>query len=372
MVLKMKLKKVIGKIHLYIGLVIGVLFFVIAFSGAIYTWAPEISTLIYDQKVEPKDQSFISVADLRSIISKEFPQGDFRTAFYKDKAHAIQILLYGQGTYYNAWINPYTGEWIRLQDMNKGWLNYLRALHRNLLLGDVGREIVHWVTLMFLVMMVTGLVIWWPMNKATRRQSFTIQKSSSGKKLNYDLHNVTGFYVTWISIFTVITGLFWGFEIVKDSLKGMTGERNITYEKPESDVEGYFEEFDQNALVDSLLQSFLTKYPNDFVRVSIPHKKTDPIHVNVIQADMKSYTTDHYFYDRYTGKPLLGDFELGRHTEASLFHILHMMNYDIHFGTILGLPGRILAFLASLVAALLPVTGFLIWYGKWKRKGNKD
>ena len=178
--------------------------------------------------------------------------------------------------------------------------------------------------------------------------------------------------MTWISIFTVITGLFWGFEIVKDSLKGMTGERQITYEKAESDVEGYYEEFDQIALVDSLLQSFLKKYPNDFIRINIPHKKTDPIHVNVIQPDMKSHTTDHYFHDRYTGEPLVGNFELGLHGEASSFHTLHMMNYDIHFGIILGLPGRILAFLAALVAALLPVTGFLIWYGKWKRKRNKN
>lgn len=368
----MKFKKVVGKIHLYIGLIVGVLFFVIAFSGAIYTWAPEISTFIYNQKVEPKDQPFISVSDIKGVIKTEFPQGDFRTAFYRDKTSTIEVLLYGQGTYYNAQINPYTGEWVHLQDMNKGWLNYLRALHRNLLLGDVGREIVHWVTLMFLVMMITGLVIWWPVNKATRKQSFTIQKSSSGKKLNYDLHNVTGFYVTWISIFTVITGLFWGFEIVKDSLKSMTGERNITYDIAVSNEVGYYEGFDQITMVDSLLQSFLTKYPEDFFRINIPHKKTDPINVNVIQPDMRSFTTDHYFYDQYSGKRLVGNFEGGMHAEASLFHTLHMMNYDIHFGTILGLPGRILAFLASLVAALLPVTGFLIWYGKWKRKRSKD
>lgn len=362
----MKFKKVVGKIHLYIGLVVGLLFFVIAFSGAIYTWAPEISMLIYDQKVGPKDAPFISLPEIKEILKKEFPQGDFRTVFYRDKTSTIQVLLYGQGTYYHAQLNPYTGEWIHLQDMNKGWLNYLRALHRNLLLGNVGRQIVHWVTLMALVMMITGLVIWWPVNKATRKQSFTIQKSSSGKKLNYDLHNVTGFYVTWISIFTVVTGLFWGFEIVKDSLKGMTGEKQITYDIPESDADGYYEGFNQITLVDSLLQSFSKKYPEDFTRVSIPHKKTDAIRVTVIKPDMILYKTDHYVFDRYTGKPLIGHFENGLHADASLYHTLHMMNYDVHFGTILGLPGRIIVFLASLVAALLPVTGFLIWYGKWK------
>ena len=37
------------------------------------------------------------------------------------------------------------------------------------------------------------------------------------------------------------------------------------------------------------------------------------------------------------------------------------MNDDIHLGRIAGLPSCIAAFLASLVAASLPITGTLIW-----------
>jgi uncharacterized iron-regulated membrane protein len=44
------------------------------------------------------------------------------------------------------------------------------------------------------------------------------------------------------------------------------------------------------------------------------------------------------------------------------------MNYDIHTGAILGLPGKFLAFFASLIAASLPVTGFMIWMGRKKKK----
>lgn len=48
------------------------------------------------------------------------------------------------------------------------------------------------------------------------------------------------------------------------------------------------------------------------------------------------------------------------------------MNYDIHVGSILGFPGKVLAFLASLIGASLPITGYLIWYGrKFKKKGKK-
>ncbi|MEN2412166.1 PepSY-associated TM helix domain-containing protein [Flavobacterium mesophilum] len=40
------------------------------------------------------------------------------------------------------------------------------------------------------------------------------------------------------------------------------------------------------------------------------------------------------------------------------------MNYDIHVGSIFGLPGRIAMFFAVLIDASLPVTGFYIWWGR--------
>jgi uncharacterized iron-regulated membrane protein len=49
---------------------------------------------------------------------------------------------------------------------------------------------------------------------------------------------------------------------------------------------------------------------------------------------------------------------------------LNDMNYDIHVGQILGLPGKIIAFVASLICASLPVTGFIIWWGKHKKSGR--
>jgi uncharacterized iron-regulated membrane protein len=45
-------------------------------------------------------------------------------------------------------------------------------------------------------------------------------------------------------------------------------------------------------------------------------------------------------------------------------------NFDFHTGRIraLGIGSKIIYFLAALVAASLPVTGFLIWWGRKKKK----
>lgn len=363
----MKIKSFLGQIHLWIGLVLGVLFFIVAFSGAIYTWAPEISRIIYKQAVSPQEAPFVGLSDLKATLDEEFPSGDFRTAFFQDEATAVQVLLYGNGTYYHAFLDPYSAELLHLQDMNKGWLNYVKFLHRNLILGDIGREIVHWVTLLFLIMVITGLVLWWPANRRARKGRLTIKWGASPKKLNYDLHNVLGFYSTWIIIFCIITGLFWGFEVIRDSLHALAGEDAIAYDTPQSVVAPSQVDFDQFTLLDSLAITLRQEFPGKSIRISNPHQEDEPIRVTINQPNPLVYNSDHLYFDRYSGRQLSGRFQADLHEKTSPFRKINGLVYDIHFGTILGLPGRFLVFFASLIAASLPITGFMVWLGKRKK-----
>jgi uncharacterized iron-regulated membrane protein len=57
----------------------------------------------------------------------------------------------------------------------------------------------------------------------------------------------------------------------------------------------------------------------------------------------------------------------GKLENATAADKIARMNYDIHVGAVLGLPGKIMAFAASLIAASLPITGFLIWRGRKKK-----
>ena len=364
----MAIRKFIAKIHLIIGLGTGFLFFIIALSGALYSWEPEISRLIYQQEVLKETQPFISVSEIRNTLTQSFPEGDFRTALYRDQESSIEVLLYVPGTYYLAQLNPYTAELIHLQDMNMGWLNYLKKLHRNLLLGNPGREIVHWVTLLALPMLISGLVMWWPITGWPGKNKFYLNWSVSPKKLNYDLHNIPGFYATWIIIFAVLTGVYWGFDLVKDGLKEVSGENKLTYEKPLSNPQLNFSGFDTYTILDGLIKAYHSESSGPEVRISIPHQEDDPIHISLIEPGKGLNSINHYYHDQYNGNAIQGKFQNGFSGEISTFNAINAMVYDLHFGSILGLPGRILMCLASFIAATLPVTGFIYWLGKRKTK----
>uniref|UniRef100_UPI00356902EA PepSY domain-containing protein n=1 Tax=Lutibacter sp. TaxID=1925666 RepID=UPI00356902EA len=85
------------------------------------------------------------------------------------------------------------------------------------------------------------------------------------------------------------------------------------------------------------------------------------------QYDGLYYVNHSLQFDQYSGKLL----KERNHKNKNFGEKIINANYDIHVGAILGIPGKIIAFIASLICASLPLTGFLIWIGR-KRKNKID
>ena len=91
-------------------------------------------------------------------------------------------------------------------------------------------------------------------------------------------------------------------------------------------------------------------------------------HVNL--SDYTWWQTDYIYYDRYTLKEIERENIWGKLKDANTADKIRRMNYDIHIGAIACLPGKIIVFLAGLIAASLPVTGFIFWRMKTREKKN--
>ena len=123
-------------------------------------------------------------------------------------------------------------------------------------------------------------------------------------------------------------------------------------------------------IADELWQQFYKNgNANEGLGVYFASSKTDPVEVVVNHRPGTYYKSDFYHYDQYTGLelPATGSYA-GRFADARIADKIVRMNYDMHVGAILGLPGKLLAFFASLIAASLPVTGFVIWRGRRKKR----
>lgn len=372
----MSIKKVIGKLHLWLGFTSGIVIFIVAVTGCILAFEQEIKSLtqpyLHSKTVEGAVP--LPPSRLRAIAEKELPGKPATWVTYAGKDKSASVMFYKPDPeyYYQVFINPYSGQVLKVWNEEGDFFHFILHGHFYLWLPEkIGQPVVASFTLVFVCMLITGLVLWWPKKKAAAKQRFSIKWSARWRRVNYDLHNVLGFYMMGIGLILAITGLVWGFQWFSKSMYFVTsGGKPLAEEYiPVSDTT----RTPARSLaypVDKVWQHVARQAPaNAAFFLSYPEKKADAILASVNYRPGTYYKADLHYYDQYTLKevPNTGPFA-GKYAKAGFADKLRRMNYDIHVGAIFGLAGKVLVFFASLICASLPVTGIYIWWGRRSKK----
>jgi uncharacterized iron-regulated membrane protein len=349
---------------------------IVAITGCLYAFQAEIQNLTQPYRfTEAQDKPFLAPSQLKAIAEKELPGKHIHSVLYGSKTAAAEVAFYNFDPeyYYVVYLNPYTGEVLKAKDMNSGFFRIVLDGHYYLWLPPaVGQPVVAISTLVFVVMMITGLILWWPKNKSARKQRFSVKWNARWRRVNYDLHNVFGFYMTWVVIFIALTGLVWGFQwFAKAAYWSIGGEKSTMYQEPVSDTLHTGTAYQQP--VDVIWNQMKPEVPQGgTIEVHFPETPAAAISANINPDAGTYWQTDYRYFDQYTLKEIPSAHIWGRYKDARTADKVFRMNYDVHTGAILGLPGKFLAFFASLIAASLPVTGFMIWWGRRKKKAKSS
>jgi len=254
----------------------------------------------------------------------------------------------------------------------------VRAGHRFFWLPQkIGSPVVGTACIIFLITLVTGLIWWYPQKwtKKTRHKSFKIKWNANWKRLNIELHNVLGFYSLVFIFILTVTGVVFTFEWFGNGVyKALTWKQReiVKQYAPYSDTTL----INKPPLVkpeDKIWNIAMQKHGEKFGRmiIGLPEKNKETYEVDVFFGDgTLIYDRVSYFYDQYTLKSVKLNNAAGKpYQQLSTGEKVFKMDIDIHTGQILGLPTNILAFIACMIGASLPVTGFIIWYNrKWGKK----
>ena len=181
-------------------------------------------------------------------------------------------------------------------------------------------------------------------------------------------HLLLGYHGSVVALLSVSTGLYWGLDFVENGLRYATGEAQHPTPPPLSAVPAEGESRPGPwPIIQQLSTSVRESHPDADFRISVPHKPTDPITVAIVQRDHRAATTVIRPYDRFSGEPIAVPYTAANGDTRSRFNRASSWVYDVHFGTWLGWPGRVLMCLSSLLAATLPVSGVVLWWRARKR-----
>ncbi len=381
------LRRINNWLHLWLGLFSGIIVFIVSITGCIYSFEKEIRSVTQPyQFVKEQKTSYLPPTQLRaqaeqyqfgpkagtpgnSITGLQYPgPGKAAIATYRDKVQGYTML----------YMNPYSGQLLKVKALEKDFFRIVLMGHFSLWLPRaIGQQVVCWSVLVFIILLITGMVMWWPKNlkKANKEKSFMIKWKASFKRVNYDLHNVLGFYTCLGALIIAITGIYYGFKWVPKSIYWVaSGGKTLPDIRPKlkSDSTVMFDVNSMKGAIskeDSLWYNLNKEYGNEgSLQMQFPIAKGDVITVNYNSKEGTFYKNHTRYFDRYTLKELKRNYIYNKpYEEGNLSDKVIRMNYDIHIGSIGGITGKILAFLISLVCASLPVTGFIVWWGKRKK-----
>lgn len=378
----MSFKKIIGKIHLYLGFTSGIVVFIIGLTGCIYVFSMEIFHFVHRDLLYVPQQSGQTLPmsvlwekaqaaigeniPLQRGVAYQRPHRSWIFGSFKSNPNAITYF----GTidqWFDVHVNPYTGEVLGILDREMEFFGIVKMLHWSLLLKtDYGQPIVGWSTFIFVLMLLSGLFLWWPRNKSARKKRFSIKWYANWRRVNFDLHQVLGFYMLTILLIVACTGMVWAFKWFEDAVYAVAAG---TAERPKFErVASILAETDGAHPVDLAHTGAREAYPSAYALwVSAPKDSTSAVGVYVQEGDGVHYKNASMQFDQFSGALLAHK----SHENKNMGEKVIAANYDIHIGAILGLPGKIIAFFASLIATSLPITGFMIWWGRKKAQKKR-
>ncbi|WP_454827344.1 PepSY-associated TM helix domain-containing protein [Paraburkholderia xenovorans] len=200
--------------HFYAGLFVMPFLVVLAITGTVYCFQPQIEPLLYPQRliVTPQATPRLPAEALLAKARSAMPRGASAVTAVVDsdpRRSAEFVFRLADGGKQSVYVNPYTGAVLGTLSVERRFMQVDRMLHRKLLLGKPGELLMELAACWTLVMIGTGVALWWPREKTTARSALLPRFTLKGRPLWKNIHTVMGIWLALGALAFVLTGLPW-------------------------------------------------------------------------------------------------------------------------------------------------------------------
>ncbi|HIZ00991.1 MAG TPA: PepSY domain-containing protein [Candidatus Bacteroides merdipullorum] len=372
------MRRLFRKIHLWLSVPFGIVITLICFSGAMLVFEKEMAEWTNPglYRVEHPSGQPLSVGEVVARVAAILPD-DVEVAgvtVFSDPGRTWQVSL-TKPRRASVYVCPYTGE-IKGQYERAPFFRTMFSLHRWLLGsrpsdGGIfwGKTIVGVSTLLFVVVLLTGIVIWWPRTKKALRNSLKIVFRRGWPRFWHGLHVAGGMYALLLLLVMALTGLTWSFGWYRTgfyALFGVEMQARSGHAGAKAQEEKQAKETGKARKTSADFTHW--QYVYEQLATENPAYRQITINANQTATIPASVFGNTRSMDRY-------DFDAtGKITGFTVYHDQPVSGkmrgwiYSLHVGTWGGMLMRIFYFLAALLGATLPLTGYYLWIRRLVRK----
>ena len=373
------MKKIFRQIHLWLSVPFGLIISLICFSGAMLVFENEVMELVRHELYYVKKVETVSLPVDRLLEEVELTLPDSVSvtgiSVFSDPERAWQVNL-SKPRRASVYVDQYTGE-IKGKYERPAFFVTMFRLHRWLLDsmkadGGVfwGKMIVGVSTLLFVVVLISGIVIWWPRTRKALKNSLRISVGRGFRRFWYDLHVAGGMYALFFLLAMALTGLTWSFGWYRAGFYKVFGvevqqggtHSGVTLRGGRgSDQPG------KNVSHSSSYVCWQQVYEQ--LALNNPGYKQITLSDGVANVSFNTFGNQRAS-DRYKFNPHSGEIdEVVLYKDAEKAGKIRGWIYSVHVGSWGGMLTRLLTFIAALIGATLPLTGYYLWIKRiWRKK----
>jgi len=384
--------------HFYAGLLVIPFMLVLAVTGSIYLFKPQLDPLVYPQllTVSKNTPEVLPMApsNLVAAAKARYPSAQVESYFpAENPQRSVGIGMVENEIHFTAYANPYSGEILGALNNDDHYQNVVKKIHGELLIGRTGDTLVELASCWGLLLVLTGLYLWWPRQQKFWGVFLPRLKNGSGHRVFWrDLHAVIGVYSSLFICVLILTGLpwtgFWGERYAKPwnqfpphafsstpQSEVKTGVLNKGTEQmvpwaaetaplPESSghhaASAPHQSPHSNQIsLDQVLNRVSERKVTGLVKVAYPANPQGVFTLSSFGGNPRDEVVLHI--DQYSGAII----EEVNYSHYNLFAKAVGVGISLHQGQLFGWPNQLLALFTCLAIIALSLSGAIMW---WKRR----
>lgn len=196
--------------HFYAGLYVAPFLVMLAITGLIMLYVSAFVGLNGERMTVTPGTTPMPVSALAEAAVAAVPDGRVAQYISPLSPNHVAVFRVEAGEAATAvQVNPYTADIAGQSDWDGGWYPFATEIHGTLLLGDTGDRLIEIAAGFGVVLIVTGLYLWWPRDGQGVARSLLPDLSARGRSLWKSLHRTVGFWVAAVLLVFLISGLSW-------------------------------------------------------------------------------------------------------------------------------------------------------------------
>lgn len=208
-----KLYRAVWRWHFYAGLYVIPFLLMLTITGLIILWVTAISPEFGERLPVSKTGEPMRITAQADAALKAYPEGkvgqyiaplgaENPAIFRVDREGGARMLA----------LDPYSGSILKDTAKDGTWNEFATNIHGKLLWGGnggPGDTLIEIAASLGILLVVTGIYLWWPRGTTSLREALIPQFSAGGRNFWKSVHSSTGVWISVILLFFFISGLAW-------------------------------------------------------------------------------------------------------------------------------------------------------------------